>query len=125
MRIYVYIKVAIFYAGAIAMLAWTVSLAGGSTHTLRQSSKIEGTEKSWTILKFIFLGTAACGTFIANAADLQRYTRKPNDVLWGQIISFPLSNLLVSVFGCVIAAASESIFGEVSSVTLLDEIRSI
>lgn len=118
MRMYVYIKVGIFYAAAIAMLVWTVSLAGGSTHSLSPSSKIKGPEKSWMILKFIFLGTAACGTFIANAADLQRYARRPNDVLWGQVISFPVSNLLVSVMGCVIAAASESVFGEVRFMTL-------
>ncbi|GES65015.1 NCS1 nucleoside transporter [Aspergillus terreus] len=124
MRMYVYIKVGIFYAAAIAMVAWTVSLAGGSTHSLSQSSKIKGPEKSWMILKFIFLGTAACGTFIANAADLQRYTRRPNDVLWGQVISFPVSNLLVSVMGCVIAAASESVFGELmwNPVNFLDRL---
>jgi NCS1 family nucleobase:cation symporter-1 len=113
MKSLVYAKVVVFFAGTIAMLAWTVSLAGGSSEFLHMPSTVRGTEKSYLILKFFWLGLAACGTFVANAADLQRYARKPNDVLIGQMISFPLSNLLVAILGNVIAASSKSIFGEV------------
>ncbi|PYH47106.1 uncharacterized protein BP01DRAFT_372459 [Aspergillus saccharolyticus JOP 1030-1] len=108
----VYIKVVVYYAGALAMLAWVVALAGGSPAALRASSSVRGAEKSWLICKFLWLGLASCGTFISNAADLQRYARRPSDVLVGQIISFPLSGLLVAVLGNVIAGSSESIFGE-------------
>ncbi|GAM43615.1 hypothetical protein TCE0_060r18565 [Talaromyces pinophilus] len=73
---------------------------------------VSGSTKSWLICKFLFLGLASCGTFISNAADLQRYTRKPNDPIAGQVISFPLSNFIVAVCGNIIAAASKSIFGE-------------
>ncbi|RAO72531.1 uncharacterized protein BHQ10_008543 [Talaromyces amestolkiae] len=73
---------------------------------------VSGSTKSWLICKFFFLGLASCGTFISNAADLQRYTRKPNDPIAGQVISFPLSNFIVAVCGNVIAAASKRIFGE-------------
>ncbi|KAF2008762.1 hypothetical protein BU24DRAFT_456027 [Aaosphaeria arxii CBS 175.79] len=112
MRMLVYIKVGVYYCGAFAMLAWTVSLARNTSASLARPSTIKGPEKSWMIAKFIFLGLAQCGTFISNAADLQRYARRPNDVLLGQIISFPVSNLLVAVLGNVIAATSESILGE-------------
>lgn len=112
MRVLVYIKVAVYYVAAFAMLGWTVSLAGGSVKTPRTSTPINGPEKSWVIVKFLFLGLASCGTFISNAADLQRYARKPNDVILGQVISFPLSNLLVAILGNVIASASQRVFGE-------------
>lgn len=118
MRVLVYIKVAVYYVAAFAMLGWTVSLAGGSVKTPRTPTQINGSEKSWIIVKFLFLGLASCGTFISNAADLQRYARKPNDVILGQVISFPLSNLLVAILGNVIASASQRVFGEVGFLLL-------
>lgn len=115
MKSLVYAKVVVYFAATLAMVGWTVSLSGGSSFlaTLHAPSTVQGTEKSYLIFKFFFLGLASCGTFISNAADMQRYARKPNDVLIGQIISFPVSNLLVAILGNLIAAASKSIFGEV------------
>jgi NCS1 family nucleobase:cation symporter-1 len=113
MKSLVYAKVVVYFAGVVAMLAWTVSLAGGSSKFLHMPSTVHGTEKSYLILKFFWLGLASCGTFVSNAADLQRYARKPNDVLIGQLVSFPLSNLLVAILGNVIASSSKAIFGEV------------
>ncbi|KAL3454166.1 permease for cytosine/purines, uracil, thiamine, allantoin-domain-containing protein [Aspergillus insuetus] len=112
MKSLVYIKVFVYYAAVIAMTGWTVSLAGGTTSALSQGSTIHGSEKSWMICKFLFIGLASCATFISNAADMQRYARRPSDVIWGQLISFPLSALVVAVFGNVIAAASVGVFGE-------------
>ncbi|CAF3543987.1 unnamed protein product [Fusarium graminearum] len=110
---WVHVKVGVFFGATIAFVAWTLSLSGSVRKTLSEPSTVSGSEKSWMILKFFFLGLASCGTFITNAADLQRYATKPNDVIAGQVFSFPLSNFLVGVFGNVIAAASKSIFGEV------------
>ncbi|OOF91755.1 hypothetical protein ASPCADRAFT_518179 [Aspergillus carbonarius ITEM 5010] len=112
MKKLIYIKVVVYYGGAFAMLGWVVSLAGGNPPGLRAPSEVQGEAKSWLICRFLFLGLASCGTFISNAADLQRYTRKPGDAILGQIISFPLSGLLVAVIGNIIAACSRSIFGE-------------
>ncbi|KAL2808295.1 NCS1 nucleoside transporter [Aspergillus granulosus] len=112
MKSLVYIKVFVYYAAVIAMTGWTVSLAGGTTSALSRGSTIHGSEKSWMICKFLFIGLASCATFISNAADMQRYARRPSDVIWGQLISFPMSALVVAVFGNVIAAASVGVFGE-------------
>lgn len=113
MKKLIYIKVVVYYGGAFAMLAWVVRQAGGNPPALHEASAIHGRAKSWLICKFLFLGLASCGTFISNAADLQRYARKPNDVILAQLISFPLSGLLVAVIGNIIAGCSRSIFGEV------------
>jgi len=113
MKNLVHIKVVVYFTATIAFMAWALALSGNPRETLNQPSVIQGTEKSWTILKFFFLGLASCGTFISNASDLQRYARMPNDVILGQVFSFPISNTLVGVFGNVIAACSKSIFGEV------------
>ncbi|CAG8180352.1 unnamed protein product [Penicillium salamii] len=124
MKSLVYAKVAVYFAAAFAMVGWTVSLAGGSLKSLNAPSAIQGTEKSYLIFKFLFLGLASCGTFISNAADLQRYARKPNDVLIGQIIGFPLSNFLIAILGNLIASASKAIFGELiwSPLVFLDKL---
>ncbi|KAF3022084.1 hypothetical protein E8E14_013585 [Neopestalotiopsis sp. 37M] len=122
MKNLVYIKVVVFYAAAIALTAWTVTLGGGSKAALNEPSTLHGSEKSWAILRFFFLGLASCGTFISNAADMQRYARKPNDTLAGQVVSFPISNIVTGILGNVIAAASKPIFGEMiwNPLTTLD-----
>ncbi|KAE8359686.1 permease for cytosine/purines, uracil, thiamine, allantoin-domain-containing protein [Aspergillus caelatus] len=112
MRLLVYIKVVAYYSATVAMLAWTLSLSGSSNHTLRSHSTIHGTEKSWMVAKFFWLGLASVATFVSNAADLQRYARRPNDVILGQMFSFPVANFIIAIMGCVIAATSEPIFGE-------------
>ncbi|RGP78377.1 hypothetical protein FLONG3_3513 [Fusarium longipes] len=122
MKKLVHIKVGVYYAATIAFVAWTLSLSGSIHKTVSEPATVSGSEKSWMILKFFFLGLASCGTFITNASDLQRYASKPNDVIAGQVFSFPMSNFLVGVFGNLIAAASKSIFGEViwNPLTTLD-----
>ncbi|GKZ63119.1 hypothetical protein AnigIFM49718_010850 [Aspergillus niger] len=124
MKKLIYIKVVVYYGGAFAMLAWVVRQAGGNPPALHEASAIHGRAKSWLICKFLFLGLASCGTFISNAADLQRYARKPNDVILAQLISFPLSGLLVAVIGNIIAGCSRSIFGELiwNPLTFLDKL---
>ncbi|CAI6336789.1 unnamed protein product [Periconia digitata] len=124
MKNLVHAKVVIYFTATIAFMAWALTLSGNPSKTLNEPSIIQGTEKSWMVLKFFFLGLASCGTFISNAADLQRYARKPNDVVLGQVASFPLSNMLVGVFGNVIAACSKSIFGELvwNPLTTLDKL---
>ncbi|KAH8659883.1 permease for cytosine/purines, uracil, thiamine, allantoin-domain-containing protein [Xylariales sp. PMI_506] len=126
MKNLVYIKVVVFFGATIALTAWTLTEAGSASAVLNAPSVAQGSEKSWMIAKFLFLGLASCGTFISNAADLQRYAHKPNDVLLGQAISFPISNTLVAVFGNLIAAASKSIFGELiwDPLTILDQMMS-
>ncbi|WZH44098.1 permease for cytosine/purines uracil thiamine allantoin-domain-containing protein [Fusarium acuminatum] len=122
MKKLVHIKVGVYFAATIAFVAWTLSLSGSVRKNLAEPSTVNGSEKSWLILKFFFLGLASCGTFISNASDLQRYASRPNDVIAGQVFSFPMSNFLVGVFGNLIAAASKSIFGEVvwNPLTTLD-----
>ncbi|KAF5858431.1 hypothetical protein ETB97_004369 [Aspergillus alliaceus] len=104
MRALVYLKIAAYYSATIAMLAWTLSLSGSSKHTFQTHSTIHGTEKSWMLAKFFWLGLASVATFVSNAADLQRYTRRPNDVILGQVLSFPIANFVIAIMGCVIAA---------------------
>lgn len=115
MKKLVYVKTAVFFIATIAYVIWMSQVGGIDSSTLSQPSVSSGAGKKWLIIKFFFLGLASCGTFISNASDLQRYTRRPKDVLLGQIVSFPLSNCLVGVLGNFIAVATTSAFGKVST----------
>lgn len=112
MKKLVYAKTVVFFVATAAYVGWIMKVGGNASATIRQPSVATGSAKAWLVARFFFLGLAQCGTFISNAADLQRYARKPSDV-FGQILSFPLSNCLVGVLGNLIAAATEPAFGEV------------
>lgn len=125
MRSLIYAKLIVFVISAIAMLAWTVTKAGGIGIVARQSGTATGSTKHWLIVRFFFLAAANCATFASNAADFQRYAKKPNDVILGNIIGFPISNLVVSIVGNIVGASSQIIFGEVvwNPVTFLDMLQ--
>jgi NCS1 family nucleobase:cation symporter-1 len=93
MRGLVYAKLIVFIISAIAMCAWTLTLAGGIGEVARQPGTAHGSTKAWLIVRFLLLGAASCATFASNAADFQRYATKPNDVLLGNLVGFPLSNV--------------------------------
>ncbi|KAL8418025.1 hypothetical protein RB594_001581 [Gaeumannomyces avenae] len=125
MRGLVYAKLAVFVVSATAMLAWTVTKAGGLGPVVSQPGTAQGSERTWLIVRFFMLGAANCATFASNAADFQRYAKKPSDVILGNVVGFPLSNFLVGLVGNLVCASSQPIFGELvwNPVTLLDRIQ--
>jgi cytosine/uracil/thiamine/allantoin permease len=118
MKKLVYVKTIVFFLATIAYVIWIMQVGGLDSSTISQPSVASGAGKKWLIVQFFFLGIAQCGTFISNAADLQRYARKPNDTLLGQIVSFPLSNCLVGVLGNLIAVATKPAFGKVGLILI-------
>lgn len=90
MRSLVYVKLIVFIISAIAMCAWTISKAGGIGPVARQPGTAKGATKAWLIVRFLMLGAANCATFASNAADFQRYAKRPNDVILGNLAGFPL-----------------------------------
>jgi len=93
MRGLVYAKLGVFVVSAVAMCAWTLTKAGGVGEVARQPGTAHGSTKAWLIVRFFLLGAANCATFASNAADFQRYATKPSDVVAGNLVGFPLSNV--------------------------------
>jgi NCS1 family nucleobase:cation symporter-1 len=124
MRGLVYAKVFVFFICAIAMLAWTVTKAGGLGPVVHQGSTVHGSERNWLIFRFIMLGAANCATFASNAADFQRYATKNTDVILGNLAGFPVSNFIVAIFGNIVCASGQVIFGKIvwNPITLLDDL---
>ncbi|GAA5951448.1 hypothetical protein JCM3765_005938 [Sporobolomyces pararoseus] len=111
--ILVYAKLIIFTLSAAGMIALGVHSAGGAGPVVSSPSQIHGSEKAWLIVRFILTSAASCSTFASNAADWQRNARKPNDVIIGQIVGFPLANFIVQSIGMLIASTSAGVYGEV------------
>jgi nucleobase:cation symporter-1, NCS1 family len=126
MRVLIYIKLFVYLASAIAMLAWCLTLAGGAGPVVRQPSKVHGSEKAWLMVRFLFLAAGSCATFASNASDFQRYAKKPNDVILGNIVGFPLADLTVCLVGNIVASSSVIVLGELewNPLTYLDRIQS-
>ncbi|EXJ88749.1 hypothetical protein A1O1_05681 [Capronia coronata CBS 617.96] len=125
MRPFVYIKLGVYIVSAACMLGWTMTLAGGAGPVISQPSTVHGTEKSWLMAKYIFINMGSSATFASNAADFQRYAKKPNDVLLGNIFGFPFAAFLVSIVGQLVASSSTLIFGELvwNPLDLLDRLQ--
>ncbi|KAF4635571.1 hypothetical protein G7Y89_g2522 [Cudoniella acicularis] len=92
MRGLVYAKLIVFIISAAAMCAWTLTKASGIGEVARQPGTATGSERTWLLIRFFLPGAANCATFASNAADFQRYATKPNDVIVGNILGFPLTN---------------------------------
>lgn len=106
MRSLVYIKLIVFIISAVFILVWCVTRVGGFGSVIHQPGAAKGSERSWLIVRFLVLNAANVATFAANAADFQRYTVRKNDVLLGNLIGFPLSNLIVALVGNLVCASS-------------------
>jgi nucleobase:cation symporter-1, NCS1 family len=126
MRILVYIKLVVYLISAVSMLAWCLTLAGGPGPVVRQPSQVHGSAKAWLMVRFFFLAVGSVGTFISNASDFQRYAQKPNDVILGQIVGFPMADLTVCLVGNIVASSSVLVLGELewNPLTYLDRIQS-
>ncbi|RDW89141.1 uracil permease-5 [Coleophoma cylindrospora] len=125
MRGLVYAKLIVFAISAIAMLAWTLSLAGGIGPVARQPGTATGATKAWLVIRFLLLAAANCATFASNAADFQRYATKPNDVIVGNLLGFPISNFVVALVGNLVGSSSSVVFGELiwNPLTYLDMLQ--
>ncbi|THW35694.1 putative uridine permease [Aureobasidium pullulans] len=121
----IYAKLIVFVISAVAMCAWTLTKAGGVGAIAHQKGTATGSERTWLLVRFFFLGAANCATFASNAADFQRYARRPNDVILGNLAGFPLSNFIVCIIGNLVASSSQVIYGEViwNPLTFLDMLQ--
>lgn len=108
----IHIKVAVFLVSTAAMIALSVTKAGGVGPIVSRPSTLTGSAKSWTIVQQILLNAASCATFASNAADWQRNAIRPNDPILGQLIGFPLANMVVQILGMLIASTSAAVYPE-------------
>lgn len=118
----IHLKLIIFAVSTAGMLALAITKAGGPGPIVTRASTVHGTEKGWLIARFILTTAASCSTFASNAADWQRNATKPSNPILGQLLGFPLSNMVVQIIGMIVASTSVAVYGtlEWNPVTYLD-----
>ncbi|KAJ6088641.1 Allantoin permease [Penicillium sp. IBT 16267x] len=106
-----------FYASAATILIFEIVLLIWSLATMGNSgfgSTLSGDGASasgWNIAFGIIstIGSIAAG--ILNQNDYARFARKPQDAIWGQLISFPFYGITCSVIGILVTAATQNRYG--------------
>ncbi len=97
---------------AIAYLIWVAVKAGGMGPVVSRPAKLQGSELAWEFIKGLMSCIANFATVIINDSDFTRFSRKPKDALWSQLISLPLAFAFTSLVGILVSSASAVIYGE-------------
>lgn len=56
--------------------------------------------------------TDSAAALLITVPDIARYSRRPRDQLWGQLISLPVAQTLCAAFGIIVTAAVAEMCGE-------------
>jgi NCS1 family nucleobase:cation symporter-1 len=98
--------------GAIALLAWAASGAGGFGPMLSTPAKIHG-PAFWAAFYPSVVGVIAFwATMALNIPDYTRYARAQRGQMLGQIVSMPLTMALFSFVGIAVTSATVLLFGK-------------
>ncbi|KAG7135390.1 Uracil permease like protein [Verticillium longisporum] len=96
----------------IALLAWTVSKAGGLGPIFRQPATIRGNDLAWAFVQGVMSSIANFATLVVNGCDFSRFAIKPRDALWSQLFTIPIGFACTSLVGIIVSSASAVIYNE-------------
>ncbi|KGQ08117.1 putative permease [Beauveria bassiana D1-5] len=95
---------------AIAYLIWVAVKAGGMGPVVSRPGDLQGSNLAWGFIKGLMSCIANFATVIINDSDFTRFARKPQDALWSQLISLPLSFAFTSLVGILVSGERFGIF---------------
>lgn len=94
----------------VVLLIWALATMGdnGFGATISNSS---ANTSGWNVAFGIIstIGSIAAG--ILNQNDYARFSRKPKNAVWGQILSFPFYGITCAVIGILVTAATQDRYG--------------
>lgn len=105
---------AVSFLAMIAVMSWAVNAAGGAGPLLSAGSTLKtSSQYGWGIVQGVtsVIGSIAVG--LTNQPDYSRFAKRPGDQVLGQVISIPLFGTLAPLLGCLMASATQSVFGKV------------
>lgn len=98
--------------GAIALLVWAASSAGGFGPMLAAPAKIHG-GPFWSAFYPSVVGVIAFwATMALNIPDYTRYARSQRDQIAGQTLSMPITMALFAFIGIAVTSATVLLFGK-------------
>ncbi|KAE9971118.1 hypothetical protein EG327_009997 [Venturia inaequalis] len=106
-------KTVICLPAVFALLGWACHVSGGGLHStlMEQKTSLVGSAYSWAFLNGLNSMLGNYGTMAVNINDFSRYAKSTKMIL-GQILVIPLSFMLMSFMGVIIAGAASDLYGE-------------
>lgn len=106
-------KTIICLPGIFALLGWACNISGGGLHTelMERKTSLSGSTYSWAFLAGVNAMIGNYGTMAVNINDFARYARSTRKI-YGQLLVIPLSFMLISFMGIIIAGAASDHYGE-------------
>ncbi|ROW04519.1 hypothetical protein VMCG_05009 [Cytospora schulzeri] len=95
----------------IAFLIWAVVRAGGIGPIIHKPASISGGALGWQFVKGVMSAIANFATLIVNDPDFSRFSTKPQDALWSQLITIPIGFAVTSFIGIIVSSSSAVIYG--------------
>lgn len=99
-------------ACGIAFFAWSIARANGLGPIVHQSSTVTGSELVWAWVNSIMDCIANFAALIMNNPDFTRFSRKPKDAFWSQLITIPVGFAITSFIGIIVTSSSTVVFGQ-------------
>lgn len=117
------VKAYVVPVAGIAFLGWAVGRAGGIGPIVKQPNTVHGGELGWEMVKGIMSSIANFATLIVNGSDFSRFSIKPKDALWSQVVTIPIGFAMTSFIGIIVSSSSTVIYGEAiwDPLSLLEE----
>ncbi|KUI55940.1 Uracil permease [Cytospora mali] len=95
----------------IAFLVWAVVRAGGIGPIIHKPASISGSALAWEFVKGIMSAISNFATLIVNDPDFSRFSAKPKDALWSQLLTIPIGFAVTSFIGIIVSSSSAVIYG--------------
>ncbi|ORY99812.1 permease for cytosine/purines, uracil, thiamine, allantoin-domain-containing protein [Absidia repens] len=98
---------------AIALFVWAVVNVHGLGPMVEQPSTFTSNDDmAWGIIASIISCFGNMAALIVNQPDFARYSKKPSDIIFSQLITLPLGFFFTSFIGIVVTSASQTLYGE-------------
>ncbi|TVY44185.1 putative permease [Lachnellula subtilissima] len=101
------------YTRRMCQCGWACHVSGGGLHTtlMKQDTTLHGSAYTWAFLSGLNSMLGNYGTMAVNINDFARYARSSRMIVV-QIIIIPLSFMLMSFIGIIIAGAASDLYGK-------------
>ena len=94
------------------ILGWWIHRNGGLNFSSQTPSHPAGPSQGWLWIQAFNSGMGTISSLTVNQADIARYSRKPNDQFWGQILVFPIASAIPGLYGILVASAAKELYGK-------------
>ncbi|ESK96182.1 allantoin transport [Moniliophthora roreri MCA 2997] len=106
------VKSIIVFVAMHGILGWWIHRNGGVSFPSQTATKLSPSTRGWLWMQAFNSGFGTISSLTVNQADIARYSRKPSDQFWGQVLMFPVASAIPGLYGILVASASKELYGK-------------